>query len=231
MIRLIQLELKKFSFKPHIIGLAISNIFILLLSVFVSTLLPAIENITIMIGLPEVRLDTITIATMLLRAALIVWEAVLIAALIIEEYHNKTMGLLFTYPVNRTKLIFAKLMMICGIMLVFHAVSSAFLHIGILLLSGQIEYVTYNFESISIQIITAISAILLGMVPLCVGMVKKSSIATIVSSIIIVALVSNSQGKTAGLMSIPVIAVGLGIIGAIISIITVRKMVSSDLYN
>lgn len=231
MIKLIQLELKRFSFKSHIVGLVIANITILLLCVFISTLLPAVANITTMIGLPEVQLNTITLAIMLVRATLIVWEAVLIATLIIEEYHNKTMGLLFTYPVNRTKLIFAKLILICGIMLVFYIGSSIFQQVCILFLSGQMEYVTYSSESLSIQVITAVSSILLGMVPLCVGMIKKSSIATIVSSIIIVALVSNSQGKTAGLMSVPVIAVALGLVGVIVSIITVKKMVASDLYN
>ena len=231
MIKLIRLELKRFSFKPHLIGLAIANIVILLLCILISTLLPMTREIILIVGLPEVQLDTITLATMLVRATLIIWEAVLIATLIIEEYHNKTIGLLFTYPIDRAKLIFAKLALICSIMLGFYILSSAFQQVSVFFLNRQLDYVTYSFENIFIQLSTTASAILLGMVPLCVGMAKKSSIVTIVSSIIIVVIVSNSQGQTAGLLSIPIIAIILGIIGAVVSIVTVKRMISSDLYN
>ena len=61
--------------------------------------------------------------------------------------------------------------------------------------------------------------------------IKKSTIATIVSSFALAAIVSNSQGSSAGLMSIPIAAIVFGMIGAGFSAITVRKMVSSDLSN
>ncbi len=48
---------------------------------------------------------------MLIKATLIVWEAVLIFVFVIEEYRNKTISLLFTYPVSLIKLIMAKLLM------------------------------------------------------------------------------------------------------------------------
>jgi ABC-type transport system involved in multi-copper enzyme maturation permease subunit len=177
------------------------------------------------------QLDTMTLATMLVRATLIIWEAVFISTLIIEEYRNKTMNLLFTYPINRTKLIIAKVILVCGLALVFHVASSVFQHVCIYFLSGQLEFVTFSFESVPIQIITIISTILLGLLPLCVGMVKKSTIATIVSSIIIVTVASNSQGSSAGLLSLPVEAIVLGILGMIFPAITIRKMIASDLSN
>jgi ABC-type transport system involved in multi-copper enzyme maturation permease subunit len=228
---IIQLELKKFSLRPYLIGLLIANVITLFLSVFTSTLLTSGIGVYTSAGLPAMQLDTITLATMLVRATLIVWEAVFISTFIIEEYRNKTMTLLFTYPVNRAKLIFAKVIFICCLMLVFHVCSSVFQHICIFLLSGQFDFVTYSFDSLLVQIITTISTILIGLLPLCVGMVKKSTIATIVSSIIIVAVASNSQGSTAGLMSIPVIAVVFGLIGVIFSAVTIRKMVISDVYD
>ena len=177
------------------------------------------------------QLDTITMASMLVRAALIVWEAVLISSLIIEEYRSKTINLLFTYPVSRTRLIIAKLVLICGIMLVFHIGSSIFQNFSIFLLSGQFEFVTYSFENLSTHIITTISTILLGLFPLFVGMVKKSTIATVISSLIIITIASNSQGNTAGLLSVPMLAVIFGIIGVIFSTVAIRKMITSDLYN
>ena len=228
---LIRLELNRLSLKPHIVGLIIANIVILFLCVFVSIFLSVATDFLTMAGLPSIRLDTIAIATMLVRATLIVWQAVLISQVIIEEYRKKTIDLLYTYPVNRCKLIFAKLVLVGGIMLTFHAISNVFHHTVIFFLSTQIDFVTYSFENISIQILITLSTIFLSFIPLSIGIIKKSSIATIVSSIIIVTFASNSQGSTAGLISIPIIAVTLGLVGVIISILTVKKMLTSDLCN
>ena len=49
--------------------------------------------------------------------------------------------------------------------------------------------------------------------------------------IVIVAITSNSQGSSAGLMSISVAAVIFGIIGIIFSAAAMRKMILSDLSN
>lgn len=228
---LIILENKRFSLRPHLIGLITANLVILLLSVFASTLLTSGGAVSTTGGLPAIQLDTMTLATMLVRATLIVWEAVFISSFIIEEYRNKTIRLLFTYPVNRAKLIMAKVLLVCGLALVFHVASNIFQHVCIFFLSGRLEFVTFSLESTPIQIITVIATILLGLLPLSVGMVKQSTIATIVSSIIIVAIASNSQGSSAGLMSIPILAIALGVIGMIFSAVTIRKMIMSDLSN
>ena len=65
------------------------------------------------------------------------------------------------------------------------------------------------------QAVTALSSVLLGLLPLYIGMIKKSTIATIVSSFAIAAIVSNSQGSGAGLMSIPIAAIVFGVIAGL----------------
>ena len=228
---LIRMEIKKVPLKPHIAGLLIANFIIFLLSVFTSSLLTASGNISALPGFAPVQLDTVTLAAMLVRATLIVWEAVLISVFVIEEYRNKTIGLLFTYPISRTKLITAKLILICGIMFQFHVLSNIFQYATIFLAAKCFDFVTFSFGNIMTQAVTTISAILLGLLPLYVGMIKKSAIATVVSSIIIVAIASNSQGSSAGLLSIPIAAIIFGIIGITFSAITMRKMILSDLSN
>ncbi|MDE5908309.1 MAG: ABC transporter permease [Lachnospiraceae bacterium] len=228
---LIHLEIKKVSLKPHIVGVIVANFIILLLSVFTSSLLTASGNGSASTDLPTVQLDTVTLALMLVRAMLIVWEAVLISEFVIEEYRNKTINLLFTYPVNRAKLMLAKLFLICGTMFLFHMLSSIFQYVCIFFASQYFAFVTFGFGDIWIQVITAVSAILLGLFPLYVGMIKKSTIATVVSSIVIVVIASNSQGNSAGLLSIPVAAIIFGVIGVVFSTIAVNKMISSDLNN
>ena len=226
---LIRMEIKKVPLKPHIAGLLIANFIIFLLSVFTSSLLTASGNISTLPGFAPVQLDTVTLAAMLVRATLIVWEAVLISVFVIEEYRNKTIGLLFTYPISRTKLITAKLILICCISFTFHVLSNIFQYATIFLAAKCFDFVTFSFGNIMTQAVTTISAILLGLLPLYVGMIKKSAIATVVSSIIIVAIASNSQGSSAGLLSIPIAAIIFGIIGITFSAITMRKMILSDL--
>lgn len=56
---LIKLELERFSLKPHIFGLDIANILILILCVFVSTFLKLLGDFMIAAGLPEITLTTV----------------------------------------------------------------------------------------------------------------------------------------------------------------------------
>ena len=228
---LIRMEIKKAPLKSHIVGLLAANLIIFMLSVFMSSLLTASGDISTFPGLPPFQLDTVTIAAMLVRATLIVWESVLISVFVIEEYRNKTIGLLFTYPVSRTKLIMAKLFLIFGISFLFHVLSNIFQYASIFLAAKCFDFVTFSVGNILVQIVTTISAVLLGLLPLYVGMIKKSTIATVVSSIVIVAIASNSQGSSAGLLSIPVAAIIFGIVGIIFSAIAMKKMILSDLSN
>lgn len=225
---LVKLELKRVSLKAHFIGLLTANIVIALLSAFTSSLLNAGGGVAAA-GLPPAQLDTLTLAAMLVRAALIVWEAILISVFIVEEYRSKTINLLFTYPVLRGKLIAVKIILICGIMLLFHGLSSVFQYVCLSFASQHFPFVTIGSANLITQAITAFSAVLLGLLPLYIGMIKKSTIATIVSSFAIAAVVSNSQGSGAGLMSIPAAAIVFGIIGAGFSAIAVHKMITSDL--
>lgn len=227
--KLIRLELKKFSFTPHLIGLLIANIIILFLSTTTSMIMDTGAGVPAVTGLPDLKLVTTDLSSMLIRATMLIWEAALIALLVIEEYQKKTMGLLFTYPVRKSKLIFAKLSLICGTMLLFFIFSSIFQNVSIFFLSKRLEYVAFSFESPLTQIIIMIATICIGLLPLSIGMIGKSSIATIVSSIILMALFSNSQGSTAGLLSIPVAAIVFGLIGILFSVFTIKKMLRSDL--
>ena len=228
---LMRLEIKKVPLKPHAAGLLAANLMIFLLSVFTSGLLTAGGEGSV---LPEgslFRPDTVTLAAMLVRAVLIVWEAVLISVYVIEEYRNGTIGVLFTYPVSRTELIMAKLFLICGISFMFHVLSNVFQYAGICLAAEYFDFVTFRVGNILVQMVIIISAVLLGLFPLYVGMMKKSTIATVVSSVAIAAIVSNSQGSSAGLLSIPAAAMIFGITGIIFSAAAMKKMMLSDLSN
>ncbi|EKX80636.1 hypothetical protein C1142_09650 [Clostridium botulinum] len=100
---LIKLELERFSLKPHLLGVILANIIILALSVSVSSTFATTSMQSIPSGLPPLQLSTIAIAKLLIKTTLIVWQSVLIATIIVEEYQSKTIMLLYTYPINRKK--------------------------------------------------------------------------------------------------------------------------------
>ncbi|APH19315.1 ABC transporter permease [Clostridium botulinum] len=227
---LIKLELERFPLKPHLLGVILANIIILALSVSVSSIFATTSMQSIPSGLPPLQLSTIAIAKLLIKTTLIVWQSVLIATIIVEEYQSKTIMLLYTYPINRKKMIVAKITLVCGIMLAFYLSSEVFQHIAIYIFSRYISFITYQLDNILIQLVIIISAILLGLVPLYIGMIRKSTIATIVSSLIIVCITSNSQGSTAGLISVPAVAITFGVIGLIFTVLAIKKIITSDLY-
>ncbi|WP_434283948.1 ABC transporter permease [Clostridium botulinum] len=227
---LIKLELERFPLRSHLLGIILANIIILALSVSVSSTFSTTSMQSIPSGLPPLQLSTIAIAKLLIKTTLIVWQSVLIATIIVEEYQSKTIMLLYTYPINRKKMIAAKITLVCGIMLIFYLSSEVFQHIAIYIFSRYISFITYQLDNILIQLVIIVSAILLGLVPLYIGMIRKSTIATIVSSLIIVCIASNSQGSTAGLISVPAVAIMFGVIGLIFTVLVVKKIMISDLY-
>ncbi|WP_315118209.1 bacitracin ABC transporter permease [uncultured Clostridium sp.] len=227
MSNLIRLELKRFSLRSHVQGVVIANFIILALSVTTSFS----SSQLVVPGLPSFRLETIDIAKMLVIATFIVWEAVLIAIIIIEEFRSKTISLLYTYPVNRKELIATKLFLICSVTLAFIIFSEIFQYISIYILSRIFSIVTFHFYYADLfnVTITVISAILLGLLPMYIGMIRKSTIATILSSLAVVTIAANSQGSTAGLISIPIVAVVFGLIGLIFAGIAIKNITTSDL--
>lgn len=85
-------------------GAVIANIIILALLIFVS-FIAQIE------GDSEIRDPQMILlmASTVVRATFIIFGSVLIARLIIGEYKNKTILLMFSYPINRKKMMASKL--------------------------------------------------------------------------------------------------------------------------
>ncbi|HCQ89716.1 MULTISPECIES: ABC transporter permease [unclassified Clostridium] len=230
MVSLIELELKRFNLKSHVFSVIIANIVILFLSVFMTYML-SIGQIP-QTNLPSFELDTISISSMLIKATFLVWEAVLIARIIVEEFRSKTMSLLFTYPINRKKLIATKLMLILLVTFVSIVLSEFFQNICIFGVSKVLNFVSYGIapKDVFNLGITTITATLLGMLPLYIGMIQKSTIATIISSLFIVSIVVNTQAGTGGLISIIPISLVLGAVGLFFAAIAIKNIVNNDLY-
>jgi ABC-type transport system involved in multi-copper enzyme maturation permease subunit len=189
-----KLELKKFKLGWYVKRAVIANIIILALLIFVS-FVAQIE------GDPEIRDPQIilSMASALVRATFIIFGGVLIAKLIIDEYKNKTILLMFSYPINRKKMMVSKLA-ITAILTFITVILSNILVVGIffgidsyfLILPNSFTVDQLIQEGIKL-IPLAIATAGISLIPLYFGMRKRSVPATIVSSIIVVLIAINNQ--------------------------------------
>ncbi|EEL32564.1 Bacitracin transport permease protein BCRB [Bacillus cereus Rock3-28] len=189
-----KLELKKFKLGWYVKGAVIANITILALMIFVS-IVAQVE------GDPEIR-DPQTIlltASVLVRSTFIVFGGVLIAKLIINEYKNKTILLMFSYPINRKKMMISKLAITATVTFITVIVSNI-LVVGVFF--GIDSYFSILPNSFTIDqlkqeginlVPLAVATAGISLIPLYFGMRKHSVPTTIVSSIIVVSIAINNQ--------------------------------------
>ncbi|KIV70069.1 MULTISPECIES: ABC transporter permease [Bacillus] len=193
MLRLMKLELRKFKLGWYVKRAVIANIVILALLIFVS-IVAQIE------GDPKIRDPQIilSMASALVRATFIIFGGVLIAKLIIDEYKSKTILLMFSYPINRKKMLASKLA-ITATLTFITVILSNILVVGIFF--GIDSYFSILPNSFTVDqliqeginlIPLAIATAGISLIPLYFGMRKRSVPATIVSSIIVVLIAINN---------------------------------------
>ncbi|ACK95371.1 ABC transporter permease [Bacillus thuringiensis] len=194
MLRLMKLELKKFKLGWYVKGAVIVNITILALMIFTS-IVAQVE------GDPEIRDPQMMLltASTLVRATFIVFGSVLIARLIIGEYKNKTIILMFSYPINRRKMMISKLVITATLTFITVIVSNILI-VGVFFgIDSYFSILPNPFtvdqlvqEGINL-VPLAIATAGISLIPLYFGMRKRSVPTTIVSSIIVVSIAINNQ--------------------------------------
>lgn len=223
--KLIYIEFKKFSLKKHFLHVLIANVcllFLILMATFINNLGGAVS------AMPPIR--TITVLDTFIKSVFLVWQSILIANLIVEEFRSKTILILFTYPLDRKKLILSKLFIIFLIIFLSIIVSQILLAIVLLGLNNILPFIKYSITlaDMGLMLITTITSIMLGMLTLYIGMLNKSTIATVASSLVIVSLAVSSNGDKGGLITIIPVSITMGIIGVTLAYIAIKKILSAD---
>ena len=166
----------------------------------------------------------------------IIFAAALISELIISEFKDKTITVLFMYPISRKRLIAAKLLVI----MLFTFFAIVFVNVFV---SSVFYLISTNFDLvqdtvtiaevqkiISKMVMNALAAACMSLIPLFFGMRKYSVPTTITSSILIVVLVcSNSNGLS--LNDIIAIPISLACIGLLIAYLAIRNIEKVDVIN
>lgn len=165
------------------------------------------------------------------KAIFLVFEAYFISALVIDEFKKKTINQLFSYPIEKSKIIWSKILVIVIISLVtqYSAVLIVELIIKLLaMLTGFSYSITLIFLVILFFITSGI--VLIGLLPMVFGMIKYSTVITMLSSVMIAAVISNAVPGTLAnspMNNLLVLAVA-GIVSLIIVAVSISKIVKKD---
>lgn len=141
-----------------------------------------------------------TLANIFIRMTFLIFSAVILSRLVIDEYKNKTIQLSFMYPLQRKMLMRAKLTIVfsfCFISMIIATFTISLLIFFMNPMIGLIETPITMEEIIATVPATFISAFMISgisLIPLFFGMRKKSTPTTITSAVIIGMLMNSNVG-------------------------------------
>lgn len=224
--QLIQIEIKKIGLGNFFKQVLFAN-FGMVLVVLMTTLTVSFSD-----GQMIPQIMTVSIIDTLVKSVFIVWQSVLIAILIVEEFRSKTVLVLFSYPIKRQMILLSKLLLIFALILSAMIFSQILQNSVFWWLSQLIPFIKYQISALEIlQIsITTMTAIAMGMAPLYIGILNKSTVATVVSSIAIVSItVSSGLSDGTRMINILPISIILGLSGILTAYISIKKILKEDI--
>lgn len=228
MFKLMKLEMRKFRLSSYIYAALIATavIFILMCSFSLNAEMREV--------FPVMNYENMfSILDLLVRGTYVVFAAVLLARIVIEEYRSKSISVLFMYPINRKKLIVAKLLVIIVFVFSAYILTNLAVGTGIYLLNRFISIIpepltlSLVFKTLTTIVMSALATSFLSLIPLYFGMRKHSVSATIVSSFLVVTIVCQTvQGFN--LFSIVAVPVTMALLGAAVAYLAIRNVDRDD---
>jgi ABC-type transport system involved in multi-copper enzyme maturation permease subunit len=223
MYKLIKLELKKLKFGGWLRNIIIANVIIAL---------------WVITSIPNEQIDTYVLAFAgvgsYVRITFIIFSSVLMARMVIDEYRNKTISVMFTYPIQRKTLLIAKLITISLLTFWLILLSNLFVAAFFLIFDHYQHYIPEALTS-TILVEEAIRILIwtvaftgLSLLPFFVGMLRKSVPAAIVSSFVIsigFSGVNLSDNWIMGAIS----AIAIAAFGILIAYLAIRNVEHRDL--
>jgi len=227
-LKLIYLEIKKFKLIHYLKGVAFANLgFIGLLSLIYFL---EVNNGKI----PFESYDmAFTIIGAAVRATFIIFASVLIVKLIIDEYKTKSIEVMFTYPINRKKIMLSKLSIVLFFTFTSVLLSSLFIGGLFYIVDSVVQFVPDQLtqEGLNNYLLSTLMGSLatagLSLIPLLFGLRRKSGPTTIISAILLVML-TNSISDDFSLFSIIAIPLSLAAVGVFLAFLTIRNIEKID---
>ncbi|MGG2064141.1 ABC transporter permease [Bacillus sp. S14(2024)] len=222
MLNLIRLELIKFNLWPVIKGAFIA---LLIMLGFVTALEFTSYD------------DAFRFIDILVKATFMIFGASLISKFIIQEFQEKTMTVMFMYPISRKKMMIAKLFIIMTFTFLSIVISEIVIFSFFYILNVYESVITERLtmtmisQNASKLLMNAIAATGISLIPLYFGMKKYSERTTIVSAVIIMSLLTSGLKVHFSLYDIIFIPIILACAGLLIAYVVVRKIEQVDLFK
>ena len=223
------LEIKKYRLWSYMKGIAIANICFLSLLALIYILEKNDGNIPF-----ESYNMAFSIIGSAVRATFTMFAAVLITKLFIEEYKTKSISVLFMYPIKRSKIMVAKILLIILFTFTTIFISNIFIctvfygmNMWLHFLDQPLTWdiLSKNFVA---MIISAISSAGIGLIPLYIGMRRKSVPATLVAAVLIVGFTSSTSNDFS-LFSIIAVPISLALVGLLFAYLSIRNVEKVDI--
>ena len=184
MLDLMKIDIKKFNLKRLPVHFLIATIPIALMALVMS------------ISAGSLILSVSEAVAIIVRPVFIIWEGILISKIVVDEFKNKNILMLYTYPVDKRKLLVSKTLLVAGYSLlgiIGTQIILALVFGGLSLVIPGIPFALTMGQMFS-YIVSSVMVILLGLIPLAAGLMTYSGVATVIVSLVIVLM-----GSTSGL--------------------------------
>lgn len=181
--------------------------------------------------------EFMSLTNILIRIIFIIFSAVILSRLVIDEYKSNTIQLLFTYPLQRKKLIQAKLFIVFGFCFSSVILTSFIINMFTFLLNPMIGFfekpvsIIEIISTIPTVIISAFMIAGISLIPLFFGMRKKSTATTITSAVLIGFLINatvSSGGSQTSLFQFIGVPIAFCLLGIMVGYLSYHKVDKID---
>jgi ABC-type transport system involved in multi-copper enzyme maturation permease subunit len=171
---------------------------------------------------------------LLTSISFLVFTSVMLATFIVNAYQNKTMTLMFSYPIKRRKILISQMLAV-WIFNVISLITTKVLIYGVILFFSYSKssdfIIDYNMTGYMFYIqilLKSIFTVTLGFISLFVGLIMKSSKATVINSFLLIMLTEASIGDFS-LADNAVFPAVLMVISLIFAYLSIHQVESKDL--
>ena len=126
------------------------------------------------------------------KAAFLIFEAYLLSIIFIDEFKQRTIFQLFSYPISKIKLLWGKILSVILIAFIAHFSAHLVIQLFIRFMAVVTEsnYIPVANQMINLAGIT-VGTVLIGILPFVLGMIRHSIAITMLSGLGLAALLSN----------------------------------------
>lgn len=226
MLKLIGLEMRKNNATKYIwyMGIAILSLtaFIIAVAFFLGLDEPIGE---------EVNVGVSYFVDVMTSIVFLIFTAVMHSAFTISSYKNKTMDLMFSYPIKRKTILASKIIAVLIFNLISIIMAQFIIYGSVYVISQYLQPalpLDFDFSNISFYInviLKSVMTISISLIALFIGMIKKSPVATVVTSFFLAAMLNGNIGELsfAGNFLLPIFLTAISIIFAFIIINDAEK--------